>query len=387
MFVLSVLFPTAFTAAKAVLLLVSLVILTIAIEYGRLSLDRRLLLFSVFFSAVSLAWSVYGFVAGNPGAIRVLTVMAVYPLVFSLLASYWDRDYSIQVCDLFLVISTALVFVNFLFLWSASRDGLFSSLMVNLYGEAWAVLDTSKSTVKYTLPSVSSMLFMFPFVICLACVSKGKRLFFSVLLAMFLAMLLVLSGRRVALFSTAFGVCSAFFIRGILGRQILGVGRLLAGTLCVLLLLYVAAVGGAWEDQLERYGSVFDFTTNESNLERVQQFESLTNGIHANPLLGAGAGAAASYIRSDEMPWAYELFYVALIFQYGFLGFALYAIGVSSIIVGLGRRIRNSSSGLEFSLLAGMIAFLVASATNPYIGKFDYMWVIFLPAVVVWRPR
>ena len=178
MFIICVLFPTAFTVVKAVLLFLSLVVVTTAVQFGRLRRSGRLILLSVFFSVIGIFWSIYGAVVGNPGAIRVLTVMAAYPLIFSLLAPYWDRDYSIQVCDLFLVISAALVFLNYLFLWSASQDGVFSSLMVSLYGEAWAVLDTSKSTVKYTLPSVSSMLFMFPFVILLGMCFKRKEAVF-----------------------------------------------------------------------------------------------------------------------------------------------------------------------------------------------------------------
>ena len=30
-------------------------------------------------------------------------------------------------------------------------------------------------------------------------------------------------------------------------------------------------------------------------------------------------------------------------------------------------------------LVSGMIALLTANITNPYLGKFDYFWVIFLP--------
>lgn len=386
-FILGVLFPTAFTMTKAILLFLVLAILMVAVKYGQLSLDRKLISFSLFFSTVGLAWSIYGFIVGNPGAIRVLTVMAAYPLIFSLLLSYWDRDYSDDVCRLILFVSAVLIFFNFLFLWSASDDGYFAGVMVGLYGDAWASLDTSHATVRYTLPSISSMLFMLPFLICMASISKGKSLFFSALLVVLLTVLLVFSGRRVALFSTVIGVGCAFLIRAIWARQTFGVGRLLVGACSILLLLSLGTVGGSLVDQLERYLSVFDWKADESNIERALQFESLMQGIYASPLLGAGAGAAASYVRSEEMPWAYELFYVSMIFQYGILGFSLYAIGVLSIIVELGRKIRDSSSGLEFSLLAGMIAFLVASATNPYIGKFDYMWVIFLPAAVVWRPR
>jgi hypothetical protein len=34
-------------------------------------------------------------------------------------------------------------------------------------------------------------------------------------------------------------------------------------------------------------------------------------------------------------------------------------------------------------VLAGMTCFLIANATNPYLGKFDCLWVIFLPIALI----
>ncbi len=35
------------------------------------------------------------------------------------------------------------------------------------------------------------------------------------------------------------------------------------------------------------------------------------------------------------------------------------------------------------SFMVGLVAFLIANTTNPYLGKFDYMWVIFIPVMFI----
>ena len=36
-----------------------------------------------------------------------------------------------------------------------------------------------------------------------------------------------------------------------------------------------------------------------------------------------------------------------------------------------------------FPILVGTTCFLIGNATNPYLAKFDYIWVIFLPVTVI----
>ena len=37
----------------------------------------------------------------------------------------------------------------------------------------------------------------------------------------------------------------------------------------------------------------------------------------------------------------------------------------------------------EFYFLAGFLSFMIANATNPYLAKFDYMWVMFIPVAMM----
>jgi O-antigen ligase len=103
-----------------------------------------------------------------------------------------------------------------------------------------------------------------------------------------------------------------------------------------------------------------------------------------SPLFGSGAGAAAQYQRSIEQPWAYELAYIAFLFQYGVVGFIIYAAGIILLTYHLTAQIKkNGRNSFEFFYLAGFISFMIANATNPYLAKFDYMWVLFIPVAIM----
>lgn len=123
---------------------------------------------------------------------------------------------------------------------------------------------------------------------------------------------------------------------------------------------------------------------------RSSQFAALITGWREHPLLGAGHGAVASVVRSTEQPWAYELTYLALLFHTGLIGLFVYASGVIWIFwVGVRSIGCRGADVAIVPVLAGTASFLIANATNPYLEKFDYIWVIFLPVAFlnVWLLR
>jgi O-antigen ligase len=131
----------------------------------------------------------------------------------------------------------------------------------------------------------------------------------------------------------------------------------------------------------------FNFTSSSfENNHRSDQFYAMTNEWKQSPLFGAGHGASAkSSIRSEEIPWAYELSYVSLLFHTGILGFLCYLAGIIWIFL-KGLEIIKSDHWLSTYMspvLVGTLCFLIANATNPYLEKFDYMWVIFLPVAMI----
>lgn len=378
---LSMVFPTVFSAFKMGLLLIPLGCLLLGGgRAGRINI--WLLLLALFYAFIGLMWSLYGAVLDNPGAFRTLTVMAVYPILFTLLAMVY-RGNSEAFSELFLTAGLLIVVIDLSFIFGEILvpGNALSSLLKILYADA-AVVDSGIGYLKFTLPNVSTMIFILSFVMCrVACGKVGIK----VLIVLFGgALLVLLSGRRVVFVTAVAGPVIAYLLTvgAVNGKTVAG---LKVTFFAIIILAIIAIFYSMWPDYfISRISSIFDFSDNNSNIERVLQFNALLEGIYKNPIWGNGAGAVASYIRSEEMPWAYELFYISTIFQYGFLGFFLYAVGLLFLILFLASEVRACGRAtFEYYFLSGMIAFLLATATNPYIAKFDYMWVIFVPVALM----
>ena len=76
---------------------------------------------------------------------------------------------------------------------------------------------------------------------------------------------------------------------------------------------------------------------------------------------------------------------IPLLFHTGVLGFGAYVSGVIWIYWMGVRMIRSGDRiGLYMlPVLVGMSCFLIANATNPYLEKFDYLLVVFLPIALI----
>ena len=131
-----------------------------------------------------------------------------------------------------------------------------------------------------------------------------------------------------------------------------------------------------------RKASTFSSGNSDDVIGRRNQYLALLQEWMATPFIGTGFGGVAAYTRSVEQPWSYELSYMALLFHTGILGFLLYGASVCWIYVKSILIIRSSDKiGLLLApVLVGTTSFLIANATNPYLEKYDYLWVLFLPS-------
>lgn len=391
---LSIVLPTMLQSVKIALLAVVVGGALLAREtWSAQSSPKQTLLdlWAVLFATAGLVWSIGGLVRGNPGSTAMLSVHAAYPLLAILL---WRiaRPGDFTKLSGYLVLAAALVLATqalFIASFFGIDDGAFFRLFLGALDEDTAVVDAGEDYLLFTLPSVSSLLFMAPWLAVYSVLTRKNRAMHVVLF--FVAVgALMLAGRRASLLALATGLCVAFFAAQAMRRRDTassGMGKRLVLLLFALgISVSLAFATGLLNSDLlvERVTSIFDFSGNESNIVRRLQFDALLDGIIDHPLLGNGLGAAASYTRSDEQPWAYELSYVALAFQFGLLGFFFFVAGGAFLLWKLAQLVRSKQ--LEESerlsaacFLAGLVALLVSNATNPYLAKFDYMWVLFIP--------
>lgn len=116
------------------------------------------------------------------------------------------------------------------------------------------------------------------------------------------------------------------------------------------------------------------------------QFLALLEGWEEQPYFWWGHGTGTSkVVRSVEQPWAYELTYVALLFHTGIIGIFLYASGIAWMYW---KGIQMIRTGLVLGMYmvplpVAKSCFLIANGTNPYLEKYDYLWIVFLPPAYI----
>lgn len=389
--VLAIVFPTVLLVPKIIFLLFSLTLTFLMLIRGGVLISVRWILVVLCYVILGVGSSMYGVAVGAPGAVRVLSVMAVYPALFLLLGFTYKSSDSDRLFNVFVLAAWLLIVVDLAYaLSNIYFPGNFYVAYIERLYEEGAVIDSEDLYYKFTIPNISSLLFLLPFFLSsFFWNSRGRGRLNLALICFFLLLISIMSGRRALLIAFLAGPLIAYFL-GVfnLNKNTNNLGGRKKRWFYVLLAaaaaLYFLQKLEFFDFYVSQIQSIFDFENNYSNQERSLQFDALLNGLLDSPFFGSGAGAATSYVRSETQPWAYELSYMALLFQYGIIGFMFYAVGVLYIIFQL-RKIARLEKDNQFPAfyLAGMLSFLIANATNPYLAKFDYMWVIFIPVAII----
>jgi hypothetical protein len=390
--------PNTYQPIKAILgVLVLETIAVNALIHGRLVLHRTILLWTLFMVTVGSAFIFHGFLNDAPGALRMSTIYILWPLIFTVLVAGVANEKRLRGLLVVLVLATiAISLYAFCYILYAA-GWLPHYLYISL--NQGQDIGFYMGYIEFVFHAVSSLLFAIPFTIAaLMTWPKGRsipvpRLWLWIAF-IFGIPIVLFSARRVLIGIVALSPLITLCIQQLLPssmkwiRNTLRVRSLLyAGIYFVgmLVFLHVAYEFSLWA-LLDTFAVGWDFTGEQSAMDRRDQFFPLLRGWSESPLFGSGHGASApGSIRSDEMPWAYELSYLALLFHTGMVGFLAYASGIAWIFW-MGVKIIRLGSHFSLymvPLLVGFSCFLIGNASNPYLEKFDYMWVIFLPVAFI----
>jgi hypothetical protein len=386
---LSILLPTVLTPLKSGILLLSLLAIVLLHLQGDTHFARFTLISALIYICTGLLWSLFGLIRGNPGAIAVLTVMAAYPFIFTVLASVYEENDREALIRIFIILALLIGLFNFLYIlgFLFVPQNPIQILIERMY-EDEAVVDAGETYFKFTIPNISSCVFLLPFLMAVYIHSNQRRLWVGLAITAMLS-IMFLSGRRGFFLAAILGLILTYLFTYKPSKNInfkfkINAKAFVFVLITAILLVFFLKIFYGAEFYLDQINSIFDFVSNESNIIRVNQFDSMMTEFVHSPLFGSGAGAAAKYQRSIEQPWAYELAYVAFLFQYGIVGFIIYATGIVILIHHLVRKIKEvGRNSFEYFYLAGFISFMIANATNPYLAKFDYMWVLFIPVAIM----
>lgn len=407
LFFLMLSFPMVVSLLQVKAFLFAILLIFVAVRgltCFRLDLHPTVVIWTLALASVSLFFGFRGMFLGTPGALKGIQVYFVWPLVYLVLLGGIHSMRTLHALEKTLIFSCAFIFL---------LGAVYSLSQLNILPEI-PYLDSLISPddlsngvydgyAGLAFPGLNSLPFLVPFLMTTVVIrwsqSGGKavsKLWLSAILILNLALVLV-SGRRALQLVTMLSpllilVLSSFqpmsekpLLRRSLGRCT--VVWVLAVTLLVPLLgpIYSTSFHGI----AERFSSGFDFGTNsfdDSPDARHQQYFALVRGWLENPLIGSGLGASAyGSARSDTMPWAYELYYSLMLFHTGLLGFMAYAAGIIWIYwTGIKIIKRGGITGRSLlPVLVGMSGLLIATVTNPYLARFDGIWVIFLPLAFI----
>lgn len=398
MFFLMLFLPTAYQPVKAVFMAAILgIIIVKTFSEGYVNLNIRVFIWTMVVASCGLFFIAVGLVNGAPGALKVATVYVLWPLVYTVFTAGASREEVIKGLFKVLVYATLAVSLYSISYVLNSYGWLPDYLYVKLDQGQRAVFDGR--TIEYNVHNISTLLFTVPFLISALTIWPNdfeipvRRFWLWAALSTGVVSIL-LSGRRALLFSVMVSPFLIFLFRVFLsGKFRMESRRLLRRSIVgftvtvVCLCRYLSIVFGLDVKMLsEKFIQGFRFSSDNSAWARRGQFFALIRGWLDSPLVGMGHGASAEgSLRSVEQPWSYELSYVALLFHTGLIGFIIYASWVAWIFW-MGTRVLRSGGRLclyMLPVLTGTSSFLMANFTNPYLSKFDYIWVIFLPLTLV----
>lgn len=240
--------------------------------------------------------------------------------------------------------------------------------------------------VNFFTPSITSLFFLLPYIFSNLLNSENTRqtkIYYIMLL--FLGFIIsLITGRRALILLVAISPFISIFWMKIANTKKINTKLLKVITITgviigiSIILLSLANLG-------LRIQNLETAIIRSSNDLRVDQFSSLIEGWKQSPILGVGLGVNADVVRSTTVPGAYELSYVARLFQTGYLGIIVYF----SLIFWLFRKLaifakHNQNNAVYIiPFLTGFTSLIIAEASNPYTSSFDGMWVFFFALAII----
>lgn len=390
---------------KAVLFGIVVVVVVMAgLVRGKWTLHPSIGLWTLFLATVSFFLVIRGFFAGTPGAANTAIVYVVWPIVYTILiAGVTDRGILLAI-ERTLVLATLFIAIYGCTYFLTELNVVPENRFVDLFSFDWEAqaFGFHEGYVGMQFPGLNSLPFLIPFTMAALVIpgagNKGHwgwRLCSWVALFLGLAVVLASSRRALNLVTFLTPLLVLFFRsfqpeteKHLNRRSLIALFRLLVIVVVIfagLSSIYRFDMSVIW-DHFVTGLDLSSQTIDEGAIARREQYLALLSGWYESPLLGAGHGASAyGSIRSNAMPWAYELSYLALLYQTGLFGFLAYAAGViwiywkGIVVIRGGGRLGESI----LPVLVGMTGFLIANATNPYLARFDGIWVIFLPLTFI----
>jgi len=344
---------------------------------------REFLPYYLIFCLLSMIWSGIGFAKGNPeiAIIESLRVYVVYMAIYCALTIYVSNiDYQSHVDEIVVAGGLGIGLVALVTL----VDQVFQMDLIPqvIKDDMFLQVGLHDGYLQMNNVNIGMLTFIVPYLLSRLMLSerKDRHALLSLGLVVSVAAALVASRRvvMVLLFIAPFLICAIshltkqptsrhlrWWSRGyFLLLLTLGVGIVLVDNLGIDLL----------DGFIDRFKSAFD---SDPNSPRPLQHAALISGFYDNFFWGSGFGGVLDVVRSDERPWTFELTYSRLLFNGGLIGFGLVLLFYFAYLILVLKKIRQSfHSPIYIALLTGFLSVSIASASNPYLSSFDFLFAL-----------
>ena len=380
--------PTLFQFQRGIILLF-LILAGIMKFRQAYHINKRLNRVALIALATSVCFIFWGICNGAPGAIKIMSVYLMWPILYFVFIATCSNYRTIyMLIKTFIYVGILVCLMNLLLLINATllNIGTLSKLAESL-NIGFGLYD---GYIEFSSPSLSvaPLLFYFSFTFFIL---NDRHILVSnktIVLAILSSLITILfSGRRafwlmvlVAPF-VIYIFCKLAKYRARKLKYLLPVSFFLAFILLIEIFVFFD-----YQILYETFVSSFDFEEDLSNSIRAEQYTALVDRWIESPLIGHGLGAyAPQCIRSEISVWSYELSYLALLMNVGIIGFILYSFCTGWIFIKSFKVIRKDKNYaiIVLPFISSLFLILCLHASNPYLTKFDYMWPLFIPVLIL----
>lgn len=407
LFFLMLFLSASYQPIKFVLLLLVLLIVSgkIVLHHGRIALHPIIPIWTLFMVIVGIFFTIRGWLNDAPGALHVWTVYIAWPCVFTFIIAGIGKDFFIIKALFRILVFASLAISLYAFSAILNKLGLIPDFLYIEFDQGQLIASNNIGKIYiggFSIHSINGFPFLIPFLFTALFLWTNKIprivsrfwLWISLICSIIAGLL---SGRTAIWVLIFLSPVMALFALLLLRPEYRKTVRKIIFKVIPLFIILVLVLGTFFirsdvdfDPLFKRIEGKIDILHGEGQEIRRLQFIALLEGWKQYPLLGSGFGSVAPGDpklegKNADNLWAYELIYVALLYRTGIIGFSIYLSGVVWIYW-MSLKIVRSRDHLALYVLpmiVGMTGFLIANATNPYLGLFDYMWVIFLPIALV----
>jgi hypothetical protein len=378
---------------KAILILIIIVSFTLNFTYIKIS--KFVILWFTAYIIWGFLYLLLGFFNENEGVSSLFSIFFIWPIIYLIFIS---RIRTLEIFKkLFLTIKIASLFISLytILYYLSLKTMLINPAIFHMAMQSFDMINPSEYDISAAY--ITSLMYIVPFNISLLIFQKQQQkseiLFLWLLLILNLITVILVNRNALVIVVVLSPFISLILLRIIEKESFFSFTvSLITFKFFIFIFIFIFITSFFFTNELQIIfdnlilGFQFSSPEAASAYARYEQFFALIEGWKKNIFFGNGIGATLEHFsRNDKYPWAFELSYVVLLFTTGLVGVLFY---FTLIFILIKKNIFIAKINQEYrifivSTLTGMISFMIANATNPYLYTFEHMWALFTSLAII----